>query len=92
MTPEIEQRFDEAILRVLDRNPSQFGLGATTLQVQVMEFGFTVRDPAEVLRRLEYMADPRIGFVAEISRTANKAVRTWKITAAGTDDLRSRGF
>jgi hypothetical protein len=43
MNAEQQQLFDEAILRVLDRNESTFGMGATALQVLVGEFGFSPR-------------------------------------------------
>jgi hypothetical protein len=93
MNAEQQQLFDEAILRVLDRNESTFGMGATALQVLVGEFGFSPRDPAEVTRRLEYMADAEIAFVAPVSKGQfNPANRTWRITARGTNHLRSRGF
>lgn len=86
-----EQLFDEALLRVLDRNISQFGLGAAALQVLVGEFGFT---PALELvqRRLDYLCDEKIGYVAEVNKKANRANRAWKITADGTDHLRAKGF
>lgn len=92
MTPHQEQLFDEAILRVLDRNISQFGLGASALQVLVGEFGFSPKSTDEVVRRLDYLTDPKIDFVTEVKLGHHKANRSWKITAEGTDHLRSRGL
>jgi hypothetical protein len=91
MTPEQEQLLDEAILRVLDEGDSQFGLGLTAILLLIGKFGFPRVTAELVTRRLDYMADTQISHVREVSRTANRAVRTWRITAAGTDRLRAQG-
>lgn len=92
MNPEQEELFDRALLQVLDRNHSQFGLGAAAVQVLVSGSGFVIRDKEQIVRRLDYLSDEQIGFVKEVAKTANAAVRTWKITAKGTDHLRSLGL
>jgi hypothetical protein len=38
------------------------------------------------------MSDPKVDFVVEVSKSHNKAARSWKITANGTDHLRAKGF
>lgn len=91
MNPAQEELFDLAILRVLDQNPSRFGTAPVVIMVGVIAFGFNV--PVESIeRRLDYMADEKIGFVREVDKKANRAVHTWQITAAGTDYLRDRGL
>lgn len=93
MTAEQQQLFDESILRVLDRNQSSFGLGATAIQALVGEFGFTPRDPAEVTRRLDYMAHEQVGFVEQTNKgDFNSAARAWRLTPRGENHLRQRGL
>jgi hypothetical protein len=91
MTPEQEQLLDEAILRVLDEGDSQFGLTPVAIKHQVARFGFSHTEKETVARRLDYLADETIGHVKEVNKVANKAVRSWRITASGTDRLRAQG-
>jgi hypothetical protein len=92
MTPEQTQLFDEAILVILDRNESSRGYGPTTIAHLLGEFGFGHKTPADVQKRLDYMNDPEIAFVAEVNKGQfHTAARTWKATARGINHLRSIG-
>ena len=92
MTAEQTELFHVSLLRVLDRNSTQFGLGANALQVLVGEFGFTPTKE-QVIEAMDYLEDSAIGFVATVQKgNFNPAARTWKKTALGTNELRRRGF
>lgn len=93
MTAEQTEIFDVSILRVLDVNAGrQFGLGALAIQALLGTYGFTNEPVAEINKRLEYMADREIGFVEIVNKGQfNPSNVTWKITARGINELRSRG-
>lgn len=93
MKPEQEELFDLQILRVLDVNAGRrFGLGAQAIQTLISPYGF--ESEVELIeRRLRYMADKTIGFVEIVEKGQfNPANVTWRITAPGINELRSRGF
>jgi hypothetical protein len=92
MTAEQTELFHIALLRVLDRNGSSFGLGPSALQVLVGEFGFSPTKE-QIVEAMEYLEDPAIGFVTLAKQGAfNAANRTWRKTALGVNELRKRGY
>lgn len=84
-----EQILDEALLRILDEEDSQFGLDARSLALRAANYSMRV-DSAEVSKRLRYMADPKIDFVQRVQpEGAFHADRDfWRITATGLNHLR----
>jgi hypothetical protein len=93
VTVEQQELFDLALLNCLDSGDTQFGLGPTALQHLVGRYGFSIRDPEQITRRLEYMADPQIEYVRPVDKgNFNTANRSWRITAKGTNHLRERGY
>jgi hypothetical protein len=91
MTPEQDRLLDEAILSTLDTQDSKFGLTPEAISRFVLGFGFRPsRETVE--RRLRYLSDPEIGFVSHVSSGAgeyHKNLKTWRITAKGTNHLRA---
>jgi hypothetical protein len=81
--------FDNALLRVLDANNTQWGLQAPALGMFTREFGFAP-SPAETVSRLEYLTGK--GMVQEVPKVLSKANRAWKISDAGRRHLDEQGF
>jgi len=81
--------FDNALLRVLDANNTQWGLQAPALGMFAREFGFAP-SPEETIGRLEYLTGK--GMVREVPKVLSKANRAWKITDAGRRHLDEQGF
>lgn len=84
-----EEIMDEALLRILDEDDSQFGLDARSLALRLVNYQFRV-DSGEVSKRLRYMADAKIDFVQRVKpEGAFHADRDfWRITATGLNHLR----
>ncbi len=92
MTAEQTELLHVSILRVLDRNGSRFGLGPNALCVLLGEFGFSP-NLTDMDRTLDYLADPAIEYVVPAEKGHfNPAARTWRITAKGTNYLRTHGY
>jgi hypothetical protein len=81
--------FDNALLRVLDANNTQWGLQAPALSMFTREYGFAPSQ-AETIGRLEYLTDK--GMAQEVPKMLSKANRAWKITSAGRRYLDEHGF
>jgi hypothetical protein len=81
--------FDNALLRVLDANNTQWGLQAPALSMFTREFGFAPSS-AETVNRLEYLTGK--GMVHEVPKVLSKANRAWKITDAGRRHLDEQGY
>jgi hypothetical protein len=92
MTAQMEELFDTQILRVLDLNAGkEFGLGAESIQMLIPR-PFSTATIEEINKRLAYMADAEIGFVATINKGHfNPGNKTWRITAKGINHLRMAG-
>jgi hypothetical protein len=90
MTPEQEKDLDAAILTILDERDSKFGLSANAVGVALPRFGFSVTH-AEVERRLDYLADPQVGFAREVPTGDFHAnLRAWRLTPRGLNHIRGR--
>jgi hypothetical protein len=76
--------FDEAVLKVLEANNTQFGLGTDAIGTLVRQFGFKP-GAAELVETLEYLQGKRL--VREAPKVIAKALRNWKITDAGREYL-----
>ena len=81
MTPAQEELFDLAILRVLDRNRSRFGLISAAIGHLMVEFGFPSPDPDLLLDRLDYLT--RKSLIQEVAKLVGNANRAWRITEDG---------
>jgi hypothetical protein len=81
--------FDNALLRVLDANNTQWGLQAPALSMFTREFGFAPSS-TETVNRLEYLTGK--GMVQEVAKVLSKANRAWKITDAGRRHLDEQGY
>ncbi len=92
-TPEETERLHKSVLRVLDVNATRFGLGAAALSVLLEPFGFADTQREEIERVMDYLGDAENRMVDCVGKGAmNPALRTWKITARGTNYLRERGL
>lgn len=90
MTAQHRQLFRFAILRVLDEYNSQFGHSPETVAVFMGEHGFKRPDADVVWRELHYLKDK--GFVdLTPGRNISPENKTWRITAAGRDELATNG-
>jgi hypothetical protein len=81
--------FDNALLRVLDANNTQWGLQASALGMFTREYGFSPTT-TETVSRLEYLTGKDM--VQEVPKVLSKANRAWKITNAGRRYLDEQGF
>lgn len=72
------------ILRVLDANPSGWGINLHVITVHLQPYGFTP-EKAELLRELQYLQDK--GFATVPSKALSPENKTWRITAEGRDLL-----
>jgi hypothetical protein len=82
-SPNIEL-FDQAILQVMERNTTRFGLTAQAIKTFCRAHGFEAEEK-ETLDRLEYLAGKNLA--AEVPKIIDKTFRAWKITAAGRQYL-----
>ena len=89
MTPEKRELYRIALLRVLDANETQWGLGAPALAVHVAVFGFPGLGAEPASAELRYLEDK--GFVKMNSKAISPENQTWRITAAGRDWLAENG-
>lgn len=81
MSPEIKAQLNEAVLRVLDSNRTRFGLQSGAVRIHVRALGFPTVSEEEILDSIGYWEAK--GHAEEVLKTANKAVRAWRITSAG---------
>jgi hypothetical protein len=89
MTPEQQELFDLAILRVLDANRTRFGLGLTAVAHLLAPFGFPSPNADTVSDRVDYLTGKNL--VEEVLKTVNRANRAWRITTAGIDYVDQKG-
>ena len=85
MNPEQQELFDLAILRVLDRNRTRFGITAGNIRILMAEFGFHGPNPDTVKDRIDYLTGK--GLVEEVNKEVNKSNRCWRITDAGIEHV-----
>lgn len=92
MNPAQEKLLDEAILRVLDKRDSSFGVSPEAIKHLLVAEAFHDVPVEVVARRLAYMAHEQIGFVCTIGTgDFHSNVRTWRITPRGMNHLREGG-
>jgi hypothetical protein len=89
MTPAQQELFDLAILRVLDRNRTRYGLTPDSVRILITEFGFHNAELDLVKDRIEYLTDKKL--LEEVMKGVNKNNRCWRITDAGIEHLDKRG-
>lgn len=89
LTPEQERILDEALLRTLEAQDTRFGLQSQAMAVLLFPFGLRPT-PAQVERRLQYLADPQIEFVRPVDATSayHAYERAYRITPKGMNHLR----
>ncbi len=84
MTEQQTEHFRRALLTLLSRNHTRFGLTPDALATLAVEFGFQPT-PEEVEREIQYLADK--GLVAQVSHPLNPRNLAYRITATGRDIL-----
>jgi hypothetical protein len=82
MNNETRELFRTALLRILDANNTQFGLGVTALGHLVGAYGFTATAD-EIKVEIQYLQDKQ--FVATQDKPISPENRRWRITAEGRD-------
>ncbi len=85
MNPEQQELFDLAILRVLDRNRTRFGITAGNVRILMAEFAFHGAALDTVKDRIDYLIGKKL--VEEVNREINKANRCFRITDAGIEHV-----
>lgn len=81
MTPEQQELFDLAILRVAVANHSRFGLNVAAITHLIGMYGFPSADGAVVLERVEYLTSK--GLLEEVLKVVNKTNRAWRVSDKG---------
>lgn len=81
MTPQQQELFDLAILRVLVANHSRFGLNIEAICHLMGMFGFKSPAAEKVSERVEYLTGK--GMLEEVLKIVNKTNRAWRVTEAG---------
>lgn len=84
LTPEQRELFRIAILRVLEANPTRFGLNETAIAMHAFRFGFQPDRP-QTMQEIDYLRDKT--FVEAVDKSVSPENRAWRITAAGRDYL-----
>jgi hypothetical protein len=78
-----------ALLRVLEANPSRFGLTARALSHLIAVYGFLSPDGADLENEVLYLSGK--GLVTDVAREISPENKAWRITASGRDYLARRG-
>jgi len=88
LDPQRREDLQLSILRVLDANPSRFGLPLDAVVLHVSRYGFAhiTRDVVEV--ELDYLREK--GLVDNPPKPIEPSLRVWVRTAAGRDFLTGR--
>jgi hypothetical protein len=73
--------FRNSLLKILDGNRARYGLGVMALQANLIRFGVTAAQEAEVLDGVGYLTEK--GLIEEVPRLVNRENRTWRITTRG---------
>jgi hypothetical protein len=89
MTAPQREIYRASLLRVLDANPTQWGLSAPVVAQHLAMFGFPGGGSEQAATELRYLQDK--GFVEVPSKAISPENQTWRITAAGRDWLASNG-
>lgn len=76
-----QELFDLAILRVMDRNRTRFGLTPEHVRILMAEFAFHGANIDTVKDRIDYLTGKRL--CGEVLKEVNKANRCWRITEKG---------
>jgi hypothetical protein len=76
--------FAGAVLKVLDANNTQFGLGMPAIRLLVRQFAFNPTE-AETINAMEYLAGK--GLVEQAPKVLVRINRAWKITDGGRQYL-----
>lgn len=89
MNASQRELFRLALLRVLEANSTERGLGLQALQLLVGAFGFPMPNTADIRTELEYLGDK--GLIAPVGKSISPENKCWRITAAGRDELATQG-
>ena len=89
MNAQQRELFRLALLRVLESNPTERGLGLQALQLSVGAFGFSMPGLDALKAELAYLEDKR--FAVVVGKAISPENKTWRITADGRDELASNG-
>jgi hypothetical protein len=81
--------FRDALLRALKAARS-IGLSESTLEIALRMAGFRHFSTEELEGELRYFEDK--GFAVAVPKSHSMGNKTWRITAAGVDDLEGRGL
>ena len=85
MNPHQRELLRLALLRVLEANPTVYGLGLEALCHLASRFGFTSPEPSAVALEIQYLEDK--GLVLPVNKVVSPENRAWRISAAGRDSL-----
>ncbi len=85
MNAEQRESFRLALLRVLEANNTQYGLGLAALGHLATTFGFSRARISDVEREIVYLEDK--GYAIQLVKPISPENRVWRITAEGRDYL-----
>jgi hypothetical protein len=88
MKAEQRELFRDTILRSFRQ--MRGGMNLATLAVIVRSCGFKDFENADLEEDIQYFVDK--GFLADVPKSHSVAIKLWRITAAGIDDLEGRGI
>ena len=90
MSPEEQELFDLAILRVLDANRTRYGLGSAAIGHLLTQYGFGAAGGDELLDRIAVLE--RKGLVEEVAKLIGAANRAWRISDKGIGAVDDRNL
>lgn len=82
MTSEQRELLRQALLEVMERNKTKFGLGVVSLGHWVRTMGH-YPSPDEIRAEVQYLID--VGYVTALDKTISPENAAWRITAKGRD-------
>jgi hypothetical protein len=88
MNAEQKELFRMALLRVLEANPTRFGLGVAAVGHHMVLFGFPNPPQVSIGAELQYLEDK--GLITQVLKGISPNNRAWRITAAGQDFIASQ--
>lgn len=89
MSNEQRELFRLALLRVMESNATERGLGLQALQLSVGAFGFSMPGLDQLKAELAYLEDKRFAII--VGHAISPENKTWRITADGRDELAQHG-
>lgn len=89
ITPAQREQVRLSLLRILEQNPTRFGVPVRYLRTALIAEGHRLEEQ-EVGAEVQYLADKQL--VAETTKILSPENQAWRITAAGRDFVAAQGL